>query len=127
MAQQQWSVHNSGGDPGDATDEDEEYDIPPLSQGSTISSSSIATPGERKRRMEFDDEPPEEQGDTSRERINALGVGERTIAVHKRKKVVVKVGGVIDIGQENADVGFDFGEADFLDYKLIEDSDMGGV
>jgi len=77
--------------------------------------------------MEFDDEPPEDQRDISKERMNAVGVGERAIAVPRRKKVGVKVGGVIGLGQENADVDFDFGEADFLDYRLMEDSDMGGV
>jgi len=108
------------------TEDEEEYYVPSLSQGSTISNDSVATPGGRKRRIDFDVQPPEEQLETSTERVNVLGLGERTMAVPRRRKAAIKIGSAVEMGQENDDVDLDFGEADFLDYEF-GDSSMSGV
>jgi hypothetical protein len=132
MAQQQWGIYTQGENQDVMVEEDEDDYMPALSQESTISSESVSTLGERKRRMDFDDEDEdededqgEEQGEDARERV-MLRLGERAIAVPRRKKGG-KAGGVAIMGQENVGGDFDFGEADFLDYGLMGDSEMGGV
>jgi hypothetical protein len=126
MAQQQWGIYNPGGNQDAMVEEEEDDYMPALSQGSTISNDSASMPGERKRRMDFDDaDESEEQGEDARERV-ILRLGERAIAVPRRKKVG-KVGGVAIMGQENAGGDFDFADADFLDYGLMGDAEMGGV
>lgn len=126
MAQPQWGICNSTRDSEVVIEDEEEDFVPSLSQGSTISSDSVATPGGRKRRIDFDIEPPEEQLGTSTERVNVLRLGERAMAVPRRQKAAIKISGVVDMGQENEDVDLDFGEADFLEFEF-GDSDMSGV
>lgn len=131
LAQQNWGIYDNNLS-GAAIEEDEQDDdyMPALSQGSTISNDSISSlsmPGERKRRLEFDDEgeSEEDQAPSEMERV-MLRLGERAIAIPRRKKVG-KMGGVVVVGQENGGVDVDFEEADFLDYGLMDDSEMGGV
>lgn len=127
MAQQQWGNDNTAGNSESIIDDDEEEDcVPALSQGSTISNDSIVTQGVRKRRIDFDDEG-DEHFEIVREQDDVLGSGERAIAVPRRKKGITQIGGVMDVGQENLGADMDFGEADFLDYELAGDSQMGGI
>jgi len=49
------------------------------------------------------------------------------MAVPRRKKGEVKIGDGFGLGQENVDTDVDFGEADFLDYALVDDMEMGGA
>lgn len=122
-----------------------EDEVPFLSsQGSTISSSSVddaITPGGNKRRF-FEDE----EGHMSNSHVNfgfgsgsSVPVGERVLAVPKRKKwsgkVPVRTSGQVRIfGQENFNLGgsevgradVDFEDAEFLDYGLAGEVEMSG-
>lgn len=139
MSQQQWGIysphHSNTKDPyeseeGFADGEDGEMDdeggLPWLSsQGSTISSSSVdlSTPVGNKRRFFEDGEEAGEEGVG-----DGVGraLGERVLAVPRRKKWVGKAAAR---GQENVGIvgeDVDFEEADFLDYGLAEEVQMGG-
>ena len=106
---------------------DEDDDVPALSQSSTISNDSISAPGDRKRRLDFDEEDSNEfQLEAMRDRTMSFGLGGRAIAVPRKKKNV-KVADVRVLGQENID---DFEDAEFLDYDLIGTAgevEMGGL
>lgn len=121
MSQQQhWSTYS----PGDESPSEDENYIPALSQGSTISNDSVSTPS-GKRRMDFD----EEDGEQSQFEFSfnpRASLKDRTIAVPRRRKYQMK-SNVAVIGQENIDSDMDFGEADFLDYGLLGEVEMGGV
>lgn len=105
-------------------DEEEEDDMPALSQSSTVSNDSAVLCGERKRRGAFDEDDDDGEED---EKVSSWGLGTRLIAVPRRKKGAEKVGGVKILDQENVTGDVDFGEADFLDYSSMGDSEMGGV
>lgn len=107
----------------------DDEDMPFLSsQGSTVSDVSVVdTPNGHKRRFSEDEEEVE----------NGIGgggraLGERVLAVPRRKRWTGKVPDVVRIvGQEN--LGFaggqdvDFEEAPFLDYGLVgENVEMSG-
>jgi len=128
MAQQQWGIYNSSSTSAVEEDMDDE-DMPFLSsQGSTVSDVSVVdTPNGHKRRFSEDEEEVE----------NGIGgggraLGERVLAVPRRKRWTGKVPDVVRIvGQEN--LGFaggqdvDFEEAPFLDYGLVgENVEMSG-
>ncbi|PMD30462.1 hypothetical protein L207DRAFT_520276 [Hyaloscypha variabilis F] len=150
MAQQQWGIYspnqgssregngNGGWDPyaaeeGFADGEDGmEDEMPPWSsQGSvsTVSSVEGATPvtpggGNKRRYFEDEEEVVVFGGGLRDERV----LGERVLAVPRRKKWV---GGKIKTvaGQENVGIvgeDVDFDEAEFLDYGLIDEVEMGG-
>lgn len=106
---------------------DEDDDVPALSQSSTVSNDSISAPGDRKRRLDFDEEDSNEfQLEAMRDRTMSFGLGGRAIAVPRKKKNV-KVADVRVLGQENID---DFEDAEFLDYDLIGTAgevEMGGL
>jgi len=124
---------------GDSSGEDE---VPFLSsQGSTISSSSVddagIVSGGNKRRFLEDDEQDSGvvMGGVAR------GLGERALAVPRRKKWAGKGSGHAQMrifGQENFGVGganaggmgngqdMDFEDAEFLDYGLDREVEMGG-
>jgi hypothetical protein len=125
MATQAWGIYNpSGGlQPHDGSiyaddemDEDED-EVPFLdNQGSYISNASVSR--ENKRRF-FDDE----EGDDSDERksYSSRGLGERVIAVPRRKTWGSNGKFAAKGGQENVAVvghDFDFEDAEFLDYGL---------
>ena len=107
---------------------DEDEDVPELSQSSTISNESISTPGDRKRRLDFDEEDFEEvHFEAMRDRTMSFGLGSRVIAVPRRKRKDSKMANVTVVGQENID---DFEDAAFLDYNLVgraDEVEMGGV
>jgi len=127
MTQQPWEIYNSGS--GSTADDMCDEDMPFLSsQGSTVSDVSIVTPnGGQKRRFFEDEDEVIENGTGGR------ALGERVLAVPKRKKwSSTKAPDTVAIfGQEN--LGFstgqdvDFEDADFLDYALItDDLEMSG-
>ncbi|TAQ88577.1 hypothetical protein B7494_g3104 [Chlorociboria aeruginascens] len=96
---------------------EEEDDVPSLSQGSTDSEVSVQSLGNKRR---FEEEAEDGDGRS----VFRLGNGwseDRVFAVPRRKKE--KVGVVM--GQENMNIieGNDFEDAEFLDYKLIEEVD----
>lgn len=134
MAQQQWGIYNSGSTSNYAVEEDmdQDDDTPVLSQGSTISDVSVADApnGQSHKRRFFEDE--DEVLDFNMDRgMGARPLGERPLAVPKRKRWTGKVpDNVRIVGQENAfavrgeDV--DFEDADFLDYGLVGEVEMGG-
>jgi hypothetical protein len=140
MSQQQWGIyspnHSNGRDPyeseeGFADGEDGEMEDeggwPWLSsQGSTISSSSVdlSTPVRNKRR--FFEEEEEEAGEEGIGDKVSSTLGERVLAVPRRRKWVSKIaaGGQENVGIVGEDV--DFEEAEFLDYGLAEEVEMGG-
>ena len=106
---------------------DEDDDVPALSQSSTISNESVCNPGDKKRRLEFDEDTEEIQFEAMRDRTLSFGYGGRIMAVSRRKKKDIKMTNVTIIGQENIN---DFDDADFLDYDLIgraDEVEMGGV
>ena len=139
MAQQQWGIYTPSNSSSNARDpyaseeafadgedgEMEDEGLPWLvSQGSTVSSCSdvVATPGGNKRRF-FEDEGEE----VGVER--AVALGERVLAVPRRKKWVGSGKGVNSGGQENVGIvgeDVDFEEAEFLDYRLVDEVEMGG-
>jgi hypothetical protein len=115
-------------------EEEDDDECPFLSQGSTVSSSSSfgtstknypifgqLNPGNKRR---FDEEEDEVMAQTPRS-------GDRILAVPRRKKgdVDTKSGAgrvpVFGLGQENHNG--DFEEAEFLDYGLVGEVEMGGV
>ena len=102
--------------------EDEDEDVPPLSQGSTNSDVSVLSRGVGKRRYDLDDE---DEMVSEREIIAASG--RRIIAVPRRKGPAKSNDTVHVVGQENLDADMDFGEADFLDYRLVDEVEMAGV
>jgi hypothetical protein len=133
MAQQQWGIYNPGGHGQEIEqmeeDVEEEDEVPLLSsQGSTISNISTESAGYgqgqfgnlgggNKRRFNEDDE-----GDMA---VRNFGLGQqRVIAVPRRKsgKKFNRLAGSTVFGQEN-----DFDDAEFLDYNLASEVEMGGV
>jgi hypothetical protein len=124
LAQQQslWEVFDPETDSAIVEDDEEDDGVPALSQGSTNSDISVASSGIGKRRFDFDDED-EMLGE--REVVSVSG--RRIIAVPRRKGAVKLSGAVEVVGQENMDADVDFGEADFLDYGLIDEVEMAGV
>jgi hypothetical protein len=143
MAGQQWGIYNPSSRYNEEVmddeeeEEEEEMGLPGLtsSQESATSTSSGGfgprTPMGNKRRFFEDEEGEEENGDGGGVRL-----GERVLAVPRRKKWAGMVGK--GQGQENVNVNsavgvvgqdIDFGEADFLDYGLVMDGEveMGGV
>jgi len=108
---------------GGRRDEDLETDedVPFLSsQGSTISDVSVqsvvGTVGNKRTWEEEDNNTfilPEK-----------MGFGQRPMAIPRRMKNKEKISVEI-LGQENTDM--DFGEAEFLDYELVGEIEMGGV
>jgi len=117
LDQSHWNAQYGGG-----RDEDLEGDgdVPFLSsQGSTISDVSVQSVvgnGGNKRTWEEEDNTfvlPE-----------TMGFGQRPMAIPRRMKNKEKMGVEI-LGQENSDM--DFGEAEFLDYELVGEIEMGGV
>jgi len=146
MAGQQWGIYNPSGSAGAGEmDEDSssasEDEVPFLSsQGSTISSSSmddVNIPGGNKRRF-FEDE--ETQLDFGSGFGSGPSMGDRVLAVPRRKKwsgkVPVHTSGQVRIfGQENFNIGgavgvgredVDFEDAEFLDYELAGEVEMSG-
>lgn len=125
LAQQQpnWEVYDPDGDSALDVEEDEDgIEVPPLSQGSTASDVSVATMGGSKRRLELDDED-EAVVDGARDKLTVLT--QRPVAT-PRRKTPAKMGRAVTVmGQENLDMDLDFGEPDFLDYRLITDIQMG--
>jgi hypothetical protein len=121
LAQQQWEVCDLESD--SAIEEEEEYDeLPALSQGSTNSDVSVASRGGSKRRFDLD-----EEDEIGGERDIISTSGRRIIAVPRRKGAAKLEGSVDVVGQENLDADVDFGEADFLDYELVDEVEMSGV
>jgi hypothetical protein len=101
-------------------EEEEDQDVPALSQGSTNSDISVASRGVGKRRFEVDEE------ETIDDRDVAMSA-RRIIAVPRRRgDVKVNNAQVHIVGQENTE-DLDFGEADFLDYGLADEVEMAGV
>ncbi|KAG4440646.1 hypothetical protein IFR05_003880 [Cadophora sp. M221] len=143
MAGQQWGIYNPGGAAGDMEEDtsSSEDEIPFLSsQGSTISNSSVEkaiTPGGNKRRF-FEDEDLVSNSNTGMNfgRGFGSGLGDRVLAVPRRKKwsgkVPVHTAGQVRIfGQENFNLGggkedVDFEDAEFLDYGLAGEVEMSG-
>jgi hypothetical protein len=142
LAGQQWGIYNPSckyneevmDDDEEEEEEEEEMGLPGLtsSQESATSASSAGSMGNKRRFFE-DEEGEEDNGDSGR-----MGLGERVLAVPRRKKWAGMVGK--GQGQENVDVNvnsavgvvgqdIDFGEADFLNYGLVMDGEveMGGV
>jgi hypothetical protein len=130
MAQQQWGIWNPNAsnqayDGSIYVEEEMEDDEVPFlsSQASTISTASVSTPTrENKRRFHEDDEEDEDE----KKSFTNRGLGERVLAVPRRKKLVGK--GAAG-GQENFTfVGrdADFEDAEFLDYGLVGEVEMSG-
>jgi hypothetical protein len=138
MAQQAWGIYNPGGHGREVeetyvSEEEDENSCPDLSQCSTISSSSVHTPvanypifgqphpGNKRR---FDEEEDEVM-------VHNTSFGDRVLAVPRRKRgeLNAKLGArripASGLGQEN-NAG-DFGDAEFLDYGLAGEVEMGGV
>ena len=123
QAQSSWSQFD-----GKQEDEmDDEDNVPALSQGSTISNFSVQsfpdTPNGGKRRCEWDDSGEDEailDQDVKQERGVALG--DRVLAVPRRRRDQGSVSKVSSTGQENRVFGedMDFGEAEFLDFSAIK-------
>lgn len=111
----------SGIDSADMEGEDED-DVPALSQGSTNSDVSVESKGVGKRRFSLDEEDESIAG-----RHFAALSGGRIIAVPKRKGAAKLNGSIGFVGQENADADMDFGEAEFLDYDLIDEGETAGL
>jgi len=124
LAQQQWGIYSPGAQTPDDEMDDGNY-MPTLSQGSTASNDSVSTPGERKRRMDFDEEDREESQFEFSFNPRA-SLSDRAIAVPRRRKYQMKTN-VAVVGQENMETDMDFAEADFLDYGLLGEVEMGGV
>ena len=137
MAGQQWGIYNPSSRYNEEVmddDEEEEEDmgLPGLtSSQESASSAGPRTPMGTKRRFFEDEEGEEENGNGGGVRL-----GERVLAVPRRKKWAGMVGK--GQGQENVNVNsavgvvgqdIDFGEAEFLDYGLVMDGEveMGGV
>ena len=121
LSQQQspWEVCDQDSAIMDGDEEDEE--VPALSQGSTNSDASVASRGVGKRRFDLDDD------ETVGDRELVAVQGRRIIAVPRRKGAAKPSGPVEIVGQENRDADMDFGEADFLDYGLVGEIEMAGV
>lgn len=121
MAQQPaWDVYDPGND--SAIEEDDDEGVPALSQGSTNSDMSVVSRGSSKRRFGLDAED-EAWGQRDTVAIS----GRRIIPVPRRKGMARLSGAMQIVGQENLDADVDFGEADFLDYGLVDEIQMGGV
>lgn len=131
MAQQQshnsapWEVVCDAETNGAMMDEDEydDYDeVPALSQGSTNSDASVMSRGVGKRRFDLD-----EEDEALADQALFASSTRRIIAVPRRKGMARLSGQVEIFGQENRDADLDFGEADFLDYRLVDEVEMAGV
>lgn len=126
MAQQQLEFGYSPASSSPDAYMDDDY-VPALSQGSTVSNDSVGTPGERKRRMDFDDEDSDSspfEFTFSPHNFGSNSQRDRVMAVPRGRKSRAKTN-VAVVGQENTDM--DFEEAEFLDYKLLGEVEMGGV
>jgi len=140
MSQQQWGIyspnHSTARDPyaseeafadGEGGEMEDEGGLPWLSsQRSTVSSSSdmVATPGGNKRRFFEDEEVGDGMG-----MGRTVAFGERVLAVPRRKKWVGSGKRGNGGGQENVGIvgeDVDFEEAEFLDYGLVAEVEMGG-
>jgi hypothetical protein len=134
MAQQQWGIYNPGGgnqahDGRIYADEemDEEEDEAPLfgSQASEISTMGINTPLRENKRRFFEDD--EEDSETTNQTFANRGLGERVMAVPRRKTWGGKEGprarqnNVTVVGQD-----IDFEDAEFLDYGIAREVEMSG-
>jgi hypothetical protein len=123
LAQQQQQQHWEVCDlESDSAIEEEEDELPALSQGSTNSDVSVASRGGSKRRFDLD-----EEDEIGGERDIVSISGRRIIAVPRRKGAAKLEDSVDVVGQENLDADVDFGEADFLDYALVDEVEMSGV
>jgi hypothetical protein len=154
LAQQQWGVYApnydgsmirdreayaaeaeegfADGEDGEMEDEGSGMELPWSSQesGSTVSSyGEVVTPGGTNKRRYFEEIEDENTGIVF---SGAMGMGnalgERVLAVPRRKKWVGSAkfngGGQENVGIVGEDVDFD--EAEFLDYGLIKEVEMGG-
>lgn len=113
----------------DSPDDSMEEDVPALSQSSTISNNSVSTPrGERKRTMDFDEEDREDAApfafSFSPHMPSSNLTSGRVMAIPRGRKAKANF---TVIEQENVDSDADFEDAEFLDYGLLGDSEMGGV
>ncbi|RAL61844.1 hypothetical protein DID88_002907 [Monilinia fructigena] len=113
-------------------DEDEYEETFWGSQESMMSNDSVGSygggNGAKRRFTDEDEDCGDLFGGNENEGRVLMNVGDRRIAVPRmRKSEKSSVGGMTTRfgGDENAD--FDFGEADFLDYSLAEEVQMGGV
>lgn len=110
---------------------DQDDDMPVLSQGSTNSDVSVVEmPSGHKRRF-FEEEEEVLDFNMDRGVGNARPLGERPLAVPRRKRWTGKVpDGVRIVGQENSfgavEGDIDFEDADFLDYGLVGEVEMSG-
>lgn len=125
MGTQQWGIYDASPDGDGPSWRDEELgvdEVPFLSsQGSTVSNSSVGSvSGVNRNKRRFDVEDEEE-----RDGVVVLGLGQRVMAVPRRRKVQSqgKMAGIDVVQQEN----LDFEDADFLDYGLVGEVEMGGV
>jgi hypothetical protein len=111
-------------DPGNdsAIEDDDEEGVPALSQGSTNSDVSVASRGSSKRRFGLDAED-----EVWGQRDTVAISGRRIIPVPRRKGMARMSVAMEIVEQENLDADVDFGEADFLDYGLVDEIQMGGV
>ncbi|KAH8589631.1 ribonucleotide reductase inhibitor-domain-containing protein [Bisporella sp. PMI_857] len=125
LQQQAWGIYA----PLEEEEVDEDEDCPPLSQGSTISNVSAAsTAGAKRRRMSFDEDTGLGRSEILGDRPLVCGLGGRAMAIPRRKRTDGKKVDSAVVGQENMDESMDFGEADFLDYELIDgEIEMGGI
>ncbi|PSS12525.1 hypothetical protein M430DRAFT_36628 [Amorphotheca resinae ATCC 22711] len=123
LAQQQSGAYDEGDSSAIDLDYDDEDEVPPLSQGSTNSDVSVDAPVVNKRRFDLDEE--EEQVDDVRDAVTVLG--QRVMAVPRRRGASKFGAGLAIVGQENSDADMDFEEATFLDYDLLPEVEMGGA
>ena len=123
LSQQQssWEVCDLETDSAIMDGDEEDDEVPALSQGSTNSDASVMSRGVGKRRFDLDDD------ETLGDRELVAVQGRRIIAVPRRKGPAKPSGPVEIVGQENRDADMDFGEADFLDYGLVGEIEMAGV
>lgn len=129
MGTQQWGIHSSSDD-----GVEEEDDVPFLMSSQETIDGEVFTPSGNKRR--FLDE--EEEGAVVLDSVSPLrGLGERVLAVPRRKKwggnghgkIPAHAGQVRIFGQENfgIDAAADFEDAEFLDYEgLSREVEMSG-
>ena len=136
MAQQQWGIYSPASppigrerDPYFADGENEEMEdeeVPWLtSSQSTVSSSGGVTPGGNKRRFLEDEEGAYDVATSDVATSRKMALGERVLAVPRGRKLGKAVAG----GQENVGIvgeDADFPEAEFLDYTLVDEVEMGG-
>lgn len=131
LAMQQWGIYDTPGGLGSSDIEEEEElaenDVPFLSsQGSTASSCSLGSVygNGNKRRFDGDDEEVDD--------VAVIGVGQRVMAAPRRKKWEGKSSGFGLAQPETVRMATisghdDFEDAEFLDYALADEVEMGGV